>query len=415
MKIKILLNYKKWWVCFYHKNFHQTFLAVAFLVGTLIATYFYYLQPLGMGKKIYWVWGDHAIWLKEKPDASLFSHYLAIQDGIQFFLKKDESHLQTTCFFIDAYGLFQKILGNHCIFTAANWIVRLENGFLSLYSFQDASDKTEQCLQRLENLYSFLKSQKIPFLYIQIPRKIHREAPFLPLRLVDYHNLVANEFLQGLQKKNIPYIDIRELYRYEPERHYELFYRGDHHWTPEYALITFQQIIPWLNSHASFAIPPEIADFRNFQRKILISDWRGTQKERTGKYFLPFTEDRFCYLPLGATDLELLVPETKRGCLQDVLLIHDYNYPLQRAINHKVPEKKILLIKDSFSLPLFDYLILGCHELIMVDLRRFDGNCKEFIQNEKPDVVLVAYNPSLIKPHTFGFELSLEQRKMEME
>lgn len=61
MKIKIMLNYKKWQTSLNHKIFHQTLLAISFLAGIFLAAFFYYLQPLGMGRKIYWVIADHDI------------------------------------------------------------------------------------------------------------------------------------------------------------------------------------------------------------------------------------------------------------------------------------------------------------------------------------------------------------------
>jgi len=67
--------------------------------------------------------------------------------------------------------------------------------------------------------------------------------------------------------------------------------------------------------------------------------------------------------------------------------------------NHKTDNsspctpKKILLIRDSFSDVLVPFLSLGYAQLDVIDLRSFDENLIQYMEETRPDMVLVVYNP----------------------
>jgi len=59
--------------------------------------------------------------------------------------------------------------------------------------------------------------------------------------------------------------------------------------------------------------------------------------------------------------------------------------------------KKILLLKDSFGVPVGAFLSLIAKEVDMLDLRYYkDEPLKDYIEKTKPDIVVFCYNPTTI-------------------
>ena len=74
----------------------------------------------------------------------------------------------------------------------------------------------------------------------------------------------------------------------------------------------------------------------------------------------------------------------------------DYGYVMQRNPN-AAGKLKILLIKESFSLPLQAYLSTAFGYVDSVDPRYLENiTVKDYIDSVKPDVVLLALNPNVI-------------------
>ena len=55
--------------------------------------------------------------------------------------------------------------------------------------------------------------------------------------------------------------------------------------------------------------------------------------------------------------------------------------------------KKILVLKDSFGRVVTPYLALGVDETSVIDLRHFTGSLKSYIEEYKPDAVIMLYYP----------------------
>ena len=68
--------------------------------------------------------------------------------------------------------------------------------------------------------------------------------------------------------------------------------------------------------------------------------------------------------------------------------------------------KKILIIKDSFSLPVYSFLSLGIKEVRAIDMRLFDENVVEYAAAYNPDLVILMYNADSFAPPMFDFHLS---------
>ena len=56
-----------------------------------------------------------------------------------------------------------------------------------------------------------------------------------------------------------------------------------------------------------------------------------------------------------------------------------------------------MLIRDSFSEVIIPFLNLSYSEVRALDLRKFNGSVKKYIESYKPDIVVVEYYVNSIK------------------
>jgi hypothetical protein len=71
--------------------------------------------------------------------------------------------------------------------------------------------------------------------------------------------------------------------------------------------------------------------------------------------------------------------------------------------NFLYDNKRILFIKDSFVMCVAPFLALGVEYIETIDLRNFTGSVKTYIKQNKPDMVIVMYNPSAIKDPDYTY------------
>jgi len=71
--------------------------------------------------------------------------------------------------------------------------------------------------------------------------------------------------------------------------------------------------------------------------------------------------------------------------------------------NNLVNNGKVIMIKDSFGIPVYSFLSLGIHELRAIDLRLFDDSVAKYAKENKPDVVILMYNGDTFNEEMFDF------------
>ena len=81
------------------------------------------------------------------------------------------------------------------------------------------------------------------------------------------------------------------------------------------------------------------------------------------------------------------------------------DYKKNIITNNMAPnDKRILLIRDSFSCTLAPFLALDAKEITTIDLRHFtECSIEDYIKNGNFDLVIVAYNPSAFTEQQFDF------------
>jgi hypothetical protein len=309
--------------------------------------------------------------------------------------------------FVELAVRYEKSLGWNIL---NGGVVDLGDGYLS----EVVKKNTAPPAAGLYALHDFLQELGIDLLYVQCPHKIAPEDSISGV--TDFSNENADALLATLASKQIPYLDLRKNIQEENLDNHGLFYKTDHHWKVETGLWASAILMNHLNEQYGFTFDVHIAKPEQY-RYTRYQDWfLGSLGKKVTLVQTP-AEDFILMSPLFDTDLSLTIPELNldvRGTY-DILIDHtmierkDYytlehyraymygDKPVITVHNNLVHDgKKILLVKDSFARVVSPFLSLGVEELHILDLRHFNGSIKSYIEQHRPDIVMVLYNPAIM-------------------
>lgn len=322
---------------------------------------------------------------------------------------------------MDYFGFIQRMIGRSYVPGGAD-VYRLENRYLTILVPEQKN--TTALADHLTDLNHFLKSKQCKLLYVQLPWKTCKRDPKLPKGCpADYANINADHFLKLIRRSGIATIDLRDEIHKADLDHYSLFFRTDHHWTPEAGFWAFQFLVEKLRIEYGFTIDPVITDTSMYDRGVYPNLFLGSWGKRTGKTYIGL-DDFTVMKPKFRTDLTVVsrVPfYTFRGTFEGCFLGEEflekcyylnntygyYSHRIGHAIaniknNKPSNHHRVLLIHDSFSHVVLPLLALVCEELSVIDLRRSMNNDESFLPemiNEfRPDLVLFLYSPIVFSP-----------------
>lgn len=290
--------------------------------------------------------------------------------------------------------------------------IKIEDEYLSRLV---KKENTEEASNRLIEFNKYLKELNIDMLYIQAPYKIS-ETQKISSIYKDYSNENMNNFLKNIDEK-VQYIDLRKNISKSNIDQLKLFYKTDHHWLPETGLWATNEISEYLNDN--YNLNMEIDNIRpeNFNVKTYSKMFFGTD----GRYVSlknAKPEDFDLIIPKFNTKLNVKILDkgvNKTDTYENTLIDWDNikyvdyyksnqyssyiygNRPLIEIHNEMVHnDKKILLVRDSFSEVVAPFLALENEYLSVIDLRHFNGSLKNYINQFKPDMVIVMYNGNVL-------------------
>ncbi len=291
-------------------------------------------------------------------------------------------------------------------------IIQLDDGAWSfVFHRGDVSEKSTAII----DLARHVEQNGGRFLYIQAPFKVNPYGDLTVNGVFDFTNANCDELLSQLHARNISTMDMREvLYRWaqlDGCNYHDYFFRTDHHWKPETALRAAMVVG---NKLREYGIPVDDShyDLQAFDVEVLPEYFLGSQGKRAT--LARANPDDFPILhPKFPTKIHFEVPELNIDDVGDFEITYDlkevskkdyYNrnpYGMyghaDRAIvniqNLLVPQsdKKVLIIRDSFCDTMGPFLSLGIRNVMLLDVRNFTGSVKEYIDECRPDVVVLMY------------------------
>lgn len=286
------------------------------------------------------------------------------------------------------------------------------------------------CITSIKRFAGHLEEKEIPLCYVQLPNKVLEGYTVLPAEGVNVANEMATAFLNNIDDvSNLKTYDLRHTVVAENHDRESMFYATDHHWTTETAFWSFQKLVEYLNEEYYLGLDKTgyYRDINNYQVTTYEDCFLGSQGKRVGKYTVglddyTFIEPKFDtnYTVLNsAYEEEGLLGE---GSFRDTIVIEQYiegkadvtnrhaayfggDFAATIIKNHNADnDLRLLVIKDSFSLPLVAFMSTCVSEIHMVDLRPSDAILpKDYIEKYDFDMVMVVYNTEVFGVPMFNF------------
>ena len=335
--------------------------------------------------------------------------FTAAKDAISGAYPED---LEQKYQFVNLNGLFVRSVGQR----KCNNIVRLNDDMLFMTvkerDMTEHADLTVQLSQQLESV-------GIDFVFVLSPTKMDLNSELLPEGLTDYSNTNGNLLLADIEARGVDVLDLRKDMADTPEHIEEYFYKTDHHWKPTGAFRGFQEISEYLQEmYPEEEIYGDQQDLSNWEIHTKEDWFLGSRGKRTGKYF-GGTDDLIWLTPKFDTRMSfanIYKNEFFYGDFNDTIIRDTYlkkrdyfklnpfcvyvggNYPLIKYRNTGAPaDKKVLIVQDSFVLPLEAFMSTVFRELDVIDMRYYDaGSLDEYILDTRPDVVLMTFNTGTV-------------------
>ena len=337
-----------------------------------------------------------------------------ITTGYQEELKQKEP-------LISLNGAYMRLTGA----SVSNGIVLMKNGMLTEES---AQADPGYAAGQITELYQYLQERDTPFLFVEAPRKPDLSGSLMPEGTESHCHENANGLLALLEAGGVPTLDLRPELVGSAEALERYFYRTDHHWNAEGAFVAFQRIVERLGEGDICA---EVTDRENWEKHVLSNYFLGSHGRRVGIGFAG-VEDFLYLTPKFDTQMTCAVPSDgidRAGSFAEAAMNMErisgkpdyYNsspYDAHTGENYDHVQfrcettpsaKRILMIKDSFGLPLEGFLATAFREVETLDLRHLkDTTAVEMIENFRPDVVIVMYNPFVMEGECLQFGLDGE-------
>ena len=300
-------------------------------------------------------------------------------------------------------GGYTRLLGR----TQCNHVQLMNNGMLA--SVRKGQPDLSAFEDNLVSLNRFLEKEDIPFFYLSAPHKVPTGEQLLPAGVQDRQNQILDQVLSHLEMNHVPCVDLRPEMSSTAGQVESYFYRTDHHWNARGAFYAFQRIMELIQERFP-DVKASCAHSDLWENVILPNWWLGSSGRRVGPLFAG-TDDLDLCLPRFETDMARYTPgywafkgdfrhvNVREWFVEnsDYMVLDNYdryvggNYPLTYHRNARAENRmNILLIKDSFMMPVECFLSTEFTALDVIDPRGYDQmSIKDYIALNPPDLVIM--------------------------
>lgn len=311
--------------------------------------------------------------------------------------------------FVDLSGLYARLSGRQL----HNEIYRTGNDMLTLVLEQ------QNMAPLADNFIGFsqdLATMGIPFLYVQAPYKEDFADAILPEGIHSYGNENADALLSRLGDAGLTYLDLRPHINATEELINTYYFRTDHHWNIDGAFLGFRLIAEKISEMLPGEQDLSYTDAALWERHTLEGWFLGSRGKRVGIYFNG-VDDYSWLTPTFPTQMSTAIESSGKvysgnfeaaNLRPENVSVRDYHninvycnyiggdYGLVRHRNPEAPNRQsILIIKDSYVLPVQAFLSTLFQEVVVIDPRYYPNyDITTFVQSQQPDLVIMMMNPS---------------------
>jgi len=322
-------------------------------------------------------------------------------------------------------GIF-KILNKKVIVGAnpAQDIYKLKNGMLiNIDDGEIVKEELEKYASNMQTFKKYCDNKSIDFLNIIAPCRNSKYENIFYAPVKDYAMEKADLYISQLAEKNVDYIDLRKGIHEAGINQNDLFFRRDHHWTPEGGFLSGNIIIKDINERYGYKM--KILNEKDFTFNTYKNHFHGDFGNTGEFYTLP--DDFTLITPDFKTDFNISIPFrhiSKTGSYRDTLIDmseiekgRDYvsylyvdspEVIIENNLNQE--GKDILFITDSFGRVVAPFMSLNSRKLYYLDIRYYENfNLYNYIDKTNPDLVVFLFNERHMQiPYMLRTEMVLQ-------
>lgn len=322
---------------------------------------------------------------------------------------------------VELNGIVTKSLGLKNYYSPFNMYIAKDN---RIYS-RERETTTDYEVAQMIQLKKYLDERNVDLLYVNAPTKYLKDEDFeKEFNLSTYVNRNADLFLHRIEEEGVHCLDLREKIEEEGLDIHDMFYKTDHHWTVPTGLWATKHIVKELNKEYGFHISEELYKDELFGEQFLEKCWLGEQGLKVGSSYVGL-DDFSIVFPLYDTQFLVTNPYVKdiqdgatagfgglinydtytseKGIYDRDSYHYGYIYwgqPYTNIKNLNVSDgKKILMLVDSYSQVVDPYFALGVSDITMIEMRHFNGDLKQYIDENEFDTVIILYAEFMIGSH----------------
>ena len=310
---------------------------------------------------------------------------------------------------IELHGAFLRATGVDVLRESdGKTLARLQDGSLSfIHRAEPAFDDAQTA--SIAALHDAAASSGAECWFVCIPQKVCPEqSRFASRGVADETTQTDEERMRSFSDAGYSVLDLHARMHAEGLSHPGLYYRSDHHWTAEAGLWAAGEVARVLGIDDS-ALQKE-----NFTSEKHPGVFLGSEGRLFGTLYCR-SDDLDIPIPKGETALTYRRNDeaVRTGTFSDALLFRermagnpfkifpysvflDGDSAFQSIRNEHLPQgKRVLLVKDSFSLSLASYLSLVCAEVDQIDVRQYTQSVSALASSGSYDAVLVTMSGKL--------------------
>ena len=333
--------------------------------------------------------------------------------------------------YIGLNGLTQNLMGKN---EESNFeVVKDTNGSLHYTYFAEGPNPVNEIVNEMNTLKINIKNKETKLIYLMPPDKYIKGYTEFPKGIpYNFANETADNFIKGIKDKGIDTIDFRDGLLDNGIPKEDLFFKTDHHWKIETSFWAYTKLVDELNYKYNLNLD-EDGFYRNKDNYNFIkykNSYAGSMARKASIYYSGVDDFTLIY-PKFDTNFEFMSQTKDRivnlqGRFEDSLVsTMPFNsqkspYDLEKDMyssyltgnqgfthikNKNNPKGiKVLLIKDSFSLPLAAFLSNVCSDVYLVDPRYYDDDITDLTNKLNTDFVFVTFSPPDLTREFFNFK-----------
>ena len=323
--------------------------------------------------------------------------------------------------FVSFNGLCRKLMGQRKM----NGVVKADDGALVM-PFSPMSDVAlSEYSDSIAVLSSYLKRRGVPLVYVNCFCKPDPQNSGLPWGERDGLNPSVDAFLAKLTERSVDVMDLRALAHADGYSVSQLMYRTDHHWTTEGGFYAASKIIARVCEILGCEVDSSVCNIGCYKLTVYPQAHLGSYGRRVGPYFAgidnytliePRFETQLQRDGVSGSFSDLVLDRTALAQL-DFWNRDTYDDTTGRALGNFINLRsrnnvKLLVIADSFARAVNPYLILGFREVQYLYNKLSNSLSKEYIEQYKPDMVILLYYPGQLYegPSAFDFKAFAQKK-----